>query len=236
MNDSSKKSLSEVEVQDNVAGYYVEKRYKGYGLKYHTEIIKEMMEGIDGNILDVGCGTGIIHDLYPMHNIIGIDVSEGMLAHHKGVCQIASADNLPFPDNFFDSVVCRSVLHHLPDCEKALREIRRVLRPGGRFVCWETNKSFLAEFIRKLTQHGDHFSDYHHSFSNLPELINNYFYLDEIKYQGYIGYPLYGFPDIIKLDTFIHWLFRPIIYVDNFISSIPFLNKLGFAVMIKGSK
>ena len=192
--------MSELEVQNNVAGYYVDKRYKNVGLKYHSRIIHQMMEGIHGKILDVGCGMGIIHNLYPQRDIMGIDISPGMLRHHKGKHQLASADNIPFGDNTFDSVVCRSVLHHIPETNKALNEIYRVLKPGGKFVCWETNKSWLATIIRGITQHGDHFSEYHSSFSNLPQLLNLYFRDLVVEYQGYVGYPLYGFPDILDLS------------------------------------
>lgn len=228
--------MGEIEVQDHVADYYVEKRYKGFGLKYHSRIIKEMMDGIQGRILDVGCGTGIISDLYPELDIFGIDVSRGMLAHHKGKHWLASATDIPFDDNMFDSVVCRSVLHHIPETAKALSEIKRVLRPGGRFVCWETNKSWLAELIRRRTQHGDHFSEYHRSFSDLPSVIDHYFRDMVVKYQGYIGYPLYGFPDILDFSPYIPYLFEPAMVLDSIISRIPIVNKLGFAVMIKGRK
>lgn len=228
--------MNEVEVQDNVAGYYVDKRYKGLGLKYHSRIIKEMMEGVHGKILDVGCGTGIIHDLYPHRDIVGIDVSKGMLSHHKGKHLLASADDIPFPNDTFDSVVCRSVLHHLPRAWKGLNEIWRVLRPGGTFVCWETNKSWLAELIRRRTQHGDHFSEYHHSFSNLPELINLYFRNKVVKYQGFVGYPIFGFPDIYDFSRFFHLFFEPIMFLDEMCSRIPILNRMGFAVMIKAKK
>lgn len=228
--------MSEIEVQDHVADYYVEKRYKGLGLKYHTRIIKEMMNEIKGRVLDVGCGTGIVHDLYPNLDIFGIDVSSGMLKHHKGDHWLASATDIPFADNMFDSVVCRSVLHHIPETEKALSEIKRVLKPNGRFVCWETNKSWLAEIVRRKTQHGDHFSEYHRSFSNLPVTINNYFRNVVVKYQGYIGYPMYGFPDILDFSHFIPYFFEPIMAVDEMLSRVPIINKMGFAVMIKGIK
>ena len=227
--------MDEIEVQDHVADYYVEKRYKGYGLKYHSRIIKEMMEGIHGKILDVGCGTGIIHDLYPDDDITGIDVSRGMLSHHKGKCQLASACAIPFPDNSFDSVVCRSVLHHIPIPDKALSEIKRVLKPGGKFVCWETNKSWIATLVRRFTQHGDHFSEYHTAFNNLPDLIHNYFHSVVVKYQGFIGYPFYGFPDILDIGRPIPFLFSPFMALDEILSHSP-LKKLGFAVMIKATK
>lgn len=47
---------------------------------------------------------------------------------------IASADALPFPERSFDAAVARHTLHHHRDVEATLREVRRVLRPGGRFV------------------------------------------------------------------------------------------------------
>jgi ubiquinone/menaquinone biosynthesis C-methylase UbiE len=227
---------SEVEVQDHVADHYVEKRYKGLGLKYHTRVISEMMEGIHGKILDVGCGVGIISDLYPDHDIHGIDISRGMLRHHKGKCQFASATDIPFDDGAFDSVVCRSVLHHLHEPKKALEEISRVLKPGGRFVCWETNKSWIASIVRSLTQHGDNFSNAHTSFDNLPKLVGEHFHDLVVKYQGFVGYPLYGFPDILDFSAHIPSLFRPCMFLDECLSSVPVIHKLGFAVMIKGRK
>lgn len=233
----SKKSRgSELEVQDHVADHYVEKRYKGLGREYHLKVIKELMHGIDGKILDVGCGMGIISELYPELDIIGIDISKGMLRHHKGRHLFASADNIPFPDSSFDSVVCRSVLHHLHRPEKALEEIKRVLKPSGRFVCWETNKSWIASIVRSLTQHGDNFSNAHTSFSNLPKLIDEYFCDLVVKYQGFIGYPLYGFPDILDFSGYLPSFFKPVMFLDECLSSIPFVRRLGFAVMIKGRK
>ena len=230
------KKNTEIEVQDHVADYYVNKRYTNYGLKYHKDIIKGIMDGVSGKILDVGCGTGVIHDLYPNLDIIGIDVSEGMLSHHKGVHYKMSAEKILFPDNYFDAVICRSVLHHLPDCELALIEIKRVLKPGGKLVCWETNKSWLAEKVRSFTQHGDHFSEYHHSFSNLDDLIGDHYRINELRYQGFVAYPLFGFPDILDFSKFLWWLFWPCHFLDKFLSKIPVIKKLGFAILIKAVK
>lgn len=226
----------ELKVQNHVADHYVEKRYKGLGLKYHTEVIKEMMEGIDGKILDIGTGCGILHDLYPRLDIVGIDISPGMLKHHKGKHLLASADNIPFDNDHFDSIVCRSVLHHLHRPEKALEEIVRVLKPGGRFVCYETNKSWIASIIRSLTQHGDNFSNAHTSFSNLPSTVSQFLNIEEIRYQGFLAYPCFGFPDIAPIGDYIKSLFEIFIRIDNIISTIPVFNKLGFAVMIKARK
>lgn len=226
---------TEIEVQDHVADHYVEKRYKGLGLKYHFKVIEEMMNYVDGTTLDVGCGTGIISELYPERDIMGIDISSGMLRHHKGKFKLASADSIPFDDNSFDSVVCRSVLHHLHRPEKALDEIVRVLKPGGRFVCWETNKSWIASIVRRMTQHGDNFSNAHTSFDNLPRIVGNFLQQESVRYQGFVAYPILGFPDILDF-SFLGFAYQPLMLIDKIFSRIPIVNKLGFAVMIKARK
>ena len=102
-------------------------------------------------VLDVGCGTGALSvaaaERWPAVIVDGIDVSDGMLAiagarlaerpaavRERVRYAQAWADKLPFEDGSFDVVVSAFVLQLVPSAPRALREMRRVLRPGGRLA------------------------------------------------------------------------------------------------------
>jgi len=232
----------ELEVQDNSAKYYEEQRYVGTGLKYHKYIIDRMTQNgtlLKGKILDVGCGTGILPRLYPTKDIIGVDASREMLKYNPGLAVHGNAEALDFNPDMFDTVFCRSVLHHLPNPEQALIEFRRVLKSGGNLLLWETNKSWLATFIRKLTQHGGRFSEYHTAFSDLPKLVQKYFKIEKVKYQGFLSYPLFGFPDIIPIADYIPFgntAFKICNRVDDILSLTPILRRMSWAIQVTAKK
>lgn len=92
-------------------------------------------------VLDVGCGTGRLAAALAERGarVWGVDPSEGMLRQARGNAagkasfKQAPAESLPFKDGWFERAVLRLVVH-LVDRPRAFREIRRVLRPGGRIV------------------------------------------------------------------------------------------------------
>jgi ubiquinone/menaquinone biosynthesis C-methylase UbiE len=104
------------------------------------------------NVLDVGCGTGTLAialgSKVAPGEVHGIDASPEMIevADEKAAkvdsdidFQIALIEAIPFPDASFDLVTSSLMLHHLPDDLKCtgLAEIRRVLKPGGRFLAMD---------------------------------------------------------------------------------------------------
>lgn len=96
-------------------------------------------------VLEIGCGTGVFTSKLAETNatIWAIDISLELLDMAKARCQqaefrVADVEDLPFGDALFDAVVGSSILHHL-NLEPALREIRRVLKVGGRMAFAEPN-------------------------------------------------------------------------------------------------
>jgi len=107
-------------------------------------------------VLDIGCGTGdltiqIRRRAGTSGRIVGIDAAPEMVARARKKAlqrdltiefRVEPVEALTFADQTFDVVVCSLVFHHLPDTLKrqGLAEIRRVLKPGGRFI--------LVDFLR----------------------------------------------------------------------------------------
>jgi ubiquinone/menaquinone biosynthesis C-methylase UbiE len=96
-------------------------------------------------ILDVGCGNGYLLSKYAQAgaNVTGIDITSKAIELTqqrfinlglKANILKADAQSLPFDDQSFDCVTSVGVLHHVPDTQKAINEIHRVLKPGGQFI------------------------------------------------------------------------------------------------------
>lgn len=109
----------------------------------------ELLSDLSGDVLEIGAGTGANLSRYPatVRRLVLVDDDRHMLAKLErraaalGRTDIevreASAVALPFSAGSFDAVVSTLVLCSVPDADAVLREIRRVLRPGGAFVYLE---------------------------------------------------------------------------------------------------
>jgi len=111
-------------------------------------------------VVDVACGTGALtivvsEQIGPEGSVVGVDINEGMLNIAKTKApqidwQMAPAESLPFEDSSFDYAVCQFGLMYFENQNNALREMTRVLRPGGSLavVVWdklENNPGLAAE-------------------------------------------------------------------------------------------
>ncbi len=104
-----------------------------------------------GRLLDVGAGTGIYFDaLAPFaEEIEALDLSADMVDTALRYCaanglnhihpRTGSGDNLPFGPDRFDVVIALDTLHHVPDLDRVLAEVHRVLKAGGHFFVFEPN-------------------------------------------------------------------------------------------------
>lgn len=117
----------------------------------HTVELLQLRPG--QSILEVGCGPGVILPRWaelvgPTGRVVAIDHAEQFVAAARdrvsglGLADVVTVDRgdayaLPYPDDSFDAAHCERVLMHLANPTAALREMRRVVRPGGRVVAAE---------------------------------------------------------------------------------------------------
>ncbi|UCG68644.1 MAG: class I SAM-dependent methyltransferase [Thermoplasmata archaeon] len=237
----------EIDLQDFVSEYYANVRYKNkYSLMYHEALLSVAISLIknDGLILDNGCGVGNLFEHSPNKNIIGIDISEGMLNKAKSrMVYVVRGDTekLPFKNLSFDSVICKALLHHVHNKEVAIREMERVLRDGGELIVVEPIKTILSAMPRKMVKESKHFSTIHSNFKRdeLIKLFGDRFDIKSVIYNGYIAHPLLGFPDVIDLHKYIPFKDHsvPILMrIDNFISKLPIINKQSWTIILRLTK
>ena len=133
---------------DKAVGHY--ERYWQEQLEPAQNLLLEMAELKAGQrVLDVACGTGLVtfraaSGVGSSGSVLGTDISQGMvdtargIARERGVENVsferAGAEELAFDDDTFDATLCALGLMYVPDPVKALTEMRRVAKPGGRVV------------------------------------------------------------------------------------------------------
>jgi ubiquinone/menaquinone biosynthesis C-methylase UbiE len=120
-----------------------------------TAVLANLQPG--QSVLDIGCGTGALLMEVEIHigdqgTAVGLDVEPAMIAqarqraakkHSHATFDVASIDNIPYPDNTFDVALQSLVFHHLTNAQKeaGLLELKRVLKPNGRLLIADLNPS-----------------------------------------------------------------------------------------------
>jgi SAM-dependent methyltransferase len=114
-------------------------------------VVEELQRERPRRVVEVGCGFGelaewIAHDVGC--DVVATDQSERMveLSRERGLdARVADVQDLPFTDGEFDAAVAAWMLYHVPDLDRALAELRRVLRPGGTLVAVTNGASDFQE-------------------------------------------------------------------------------------------
>jgi len=108
-------------------------------------------------VLDAGCGHGDLCAAAAARGAtpLGIDLAEGMVAaaraaHPELEFRVADAEDLPFADGRFDAAVAAFLVNHLPQPERGVRELRRVVAPGGRVAVAMWDRPERVEFLGLL--------------------------------------------------------------------------------------
>jgi 2-polyprenyl-3-methyl-5-hydroxy-6-metoxy-1,4-benzoquinol methylase len=155
-------------------------------------------------LLDIGSSTGIIADFLADHfrEVIGIDLDAPAVAFARQNCRrsnlffaVGDSLNLGFSDNAFDVAICAQVYEHVPDAGRMMKEVFRVLKPGGICYFAAGNRLALMEphyrlpllsviprpvanlYIR-LAGKSTHYHEHHLTYWGLKELVHSFEVID----------------------------------------------------------
>ncbi|UOE92345.1 demethylmenaquinone methyltransferase [Alkalihalobacillus sp. LMS39] len=173
---------------------------------WRKDTMKKMAVQKDATALDVCCGTAdwtiaLSEAVGPGGTVVGLDFSRNMLAvgekkvkeaDHKNITLLhGNAMSLPFQDNEFDYVTIGFGLRNVPDYEQVLKEMYRVVKPGGKVVCLETSQPTMPIFkqlyffyFRKIMPlFGKLFAKSYDEYSWLQESTMNFPGRDELAHM-----------------------------------------------------
>ena len=155
-----------VKYHDKLAAEW-EGKYKKRSFLSRANALLSLLNGADlegKKWLDAGCGTGTLSRLLSEHGCIvhGVDASPAMVEIAKEMASrnirssdmtfevIETVEKLPFPDRFFDGVLCSSVIEYLDYPEVCLQEFSRVLKKGGLVLVSVPNQHSLYRFVERI--------------------------------------------------------------------------------------
>ena len=198
---SGDKKSQVAQMFNNIAGKYDFLNHflsAGIDIIWRRKAISLLQASKPKLMLDVATGTGdFAIEALRLHpdKIIGVDISEGMLAVgrekmiKKGLAgkielQYGDSENLPFPDNTFDAITVAFGVRNFENLEKGLAEMHRVLKPGGTAVVLEFSnpRSFPMKQL------------YHFYSSNILPMIGKIVSKDNAAYT-YLPESVQAFPD-----------------------------------------
>lgn len=161
-------------------------------------------------LLDIGCGTGLFADrirsALPRARVWGLDLVAAMLARgkdrwrrHAGAITPIQGDSerLPFASGSFDVVTCANSFHHYPQQGRAVAEMRRVLRPGGRLMLVDGHRDWpWGWFIYDVCVAGVE-GDVHHASAAQFRAMTRAAGFEAIEQKVYHGFAPFLFTEAV---------------------------------------
>ncbi len=200
----------------------------GQDVRWRRQVIRlaEIPQG--GRLLDLGAGTGDLSrealrqspgcQPFPADFTLGMMQAGQRLPGPALDWSCADALALPFSDETFDAVVSGFLLRNVVDLPRALREQKRVLKPGGRMVALDTTrpgKSLLSPFIRfhmhrVIPTLGGLLAGSRSAYTYLPETSENFLLAEDLLKQiEAAGFQQAGFRRLNFGTVAIHWGMKP---------------------------
>ncbi|MCX5641693.1 MAG: class I SAM-dependent methyltransferase [Candidatus Omnitrophica bacterium] len=145
-------------------------------------IVDKFPSHINLKVLDAGCGEGHLIERLKIKNkstyygidITGIALQKAKAKAPEAILTIGDISNLPFESEFFDVVICTEVLEHIPNYEKAIGEMKRVLKKKGTLIItfpneilWTISRFLLGRHPVRVPDHVNFFT-----FTRIARLVN----------------------------------------------------------------
>ena len=194
------------------------------GPDVHEVLWQTLVEWSPRRVLEVGGGPGELAER--MQKELGaevsfIDISPRMveLARERGVdARVGDVQELPFEDGTFDTVVAAWMLYHVPDIDRGLAEIARVLRPGGALIAVTTSVLHLMELRALVAYPAGHYEPFNRE--NGDDYLRRHFAQIErfdvevevtvrerqklVDYQQSMSVPTQPVPEDVELPFIVH--------------------------------
>jgi len=164
-----------VDVADNLRG--PEAFFHRYRARLVRKLIREYLP--NAAILDAGCGTGLNLRSLPVGSV-GLDINprnievlQRRLPDHESV--LGDIEDMPFEDEAFSGVLCTEVLEHVPDPHTALKQVWRVLEPGGLLIGSVPARSpiWRLRFLSSTCPAGEPFHN-EYRLNEVQEMLGHY--------------------------------------------------------------
>jgi ubiquinone/menaquinone biosynthesis C-methylase UbiE len=148
----------------NAASDHFDDSPLGFWDRYGRRTVERLRLAPGSSVLDVGCGTGAsalpaAEKIAPSGHVIGVDLAEKLLDLGRAKAaslkleniefRIADMENLGFPDGHFDAIISVFSIFFVPDMAKQVRELWRMLRPGGQLAITTWGPDFLEPMSRR---------------------------------------------------------------------------------------